>query len=228
MNFGIVVFPGSNCERDLFHACISMGCDAKFIWHEDSEITQTDVILLPGGFSFGDYLRPGAIAARSPIIKAIKDFADNGGPVIGICNGFQILCEVGLLPGILLPNITNRFICKWVWVKVVKGKTLVTEGLKEGQVLHLPIAHGDGRYYLGGENLITIKSRQQIIFQYCGPMGEEADEFNPNGSVERIAGISNEKGNVIGMMPHPERAMETLLGGEDGSLIFQAILSWVH
>ncbi len=226
MRFGIVVFPGTNCDRDCWHVVKRvLNCDAEFVWHEERDVSRFDCIILPGGFSYGDYLRVGAVARFSPVMESLRDFAEKGGLVIGICNGFQILVEAGLLPGALVRNKTTHFICKFVNLRVENADTPFTNQCKVGQVLRIPIAHNDGRFFCDEETLKRLERNGQIVFRYCTPEGEVTEEANPNGSIENIAGIVNERGNVLGMMPHPERASEKLLGSEDGLLIWRSILS---
>jgi phosphoribosylformylglycinamidine synthase len=226
MRFGIVVFPGTNCDRDCWHVVKRvLNCDAEFVWHEERDVSRFDCIILPGGFSYGDYLRVGAVARFSPVMESVRDFAEKGGLVIGICNGFQILVEAGLLPGALVRNKTTHFICKFVNLRVENADTPFTNQCKVGQVLRIPIAHNDGRFFCDKETLKRLERNGQIVFRYCTPEGEVTEEANPNGSIENIAGIVNERGNVLGMMPHPERASEKLLGSEDGLLIWRSILS---
>jgi phosphoribosylformylglycinamidine synthase len=226
MRFGIVVFPGTNCDRDCWHVVKRvLNCDAEFVWHEERDVSRFDCIILPGGFSYGDYLRVGAVARFSPVMESVRDFAEKGGLVIGICNGFQILVEAGLLPGALVRNKTTHFICKFVNLRVENADTPFTNQCKVGQVLRIPIAHNDGRFFCDEETLKRLERNGQIVFRYCTLEGEVTEEANPNGSIENIAGIVNERGNVLGMMPHPERASEKLLGSEDGLLIWRSILS---
>ncbi|MFA0744732.1 MAG: hypothetical protein LASZOEIN_001529 [Candidatus Fervidibacter sp.] len=226
MRFGIVVFPGTNCDRDCWHVVKAvLNCDVDFVWHEERDVSRFDCIILPGGFSYGDYLRVGAIARFSPVMESVRDFAEKGGLVIGICNGFQILVEAGLLPGALVRNKTIHFICKFVNLRVENADTPFTNQCEVGQVLRIPIAHNDGRFFCDEETLKRLERNGQIVFRYCTPEGEVTEEANPNGSIENIAGIVNERGNVLGMMPHPERASEKLLGSEDGLLIWRSILS---
>jgi phosphoribosylformylglycinamidine synthase I len=226
MRFGIIVFPGTNCDRDCWHVVKRvLNCDAEFVWHEERDVSRFDCIILPGGFSYGDYLRVGAVARFSPVMESVRDFAEKGGLVIGICNGFQILVEAGLLPGALVRNKTTHFICKFVNLRVENADTPFTNQCKVGQVLRIPVAHNDGRFFCDEETLKRLERNGQIVFRYCTPEGEVTEEANPNGSIENIAGIVNERGNVLGMMPHPERASEKLLGSEDGLLIWRSILS---
>lgn len=224
MRFGIVVFPGSNCDHDCRYVTEEiLGERTLFIWHKETALPDVDVLVLPGGFSYGDYLRSGAIARFSPIMKAVVDFASKGGYVVGICNGFQILVETGLLPGALMRNRGLKFICKTVSVRVENDHSPYTSLYRQGQVLSLPIAHADGNYYIDGPGLQKLKENRQILFRYCTKEGEILPSANPNGSIENIAGICNEAGNVLGMMPHPERAASLLLGGEDGIKLFHSL-----
>ena len=225
MKFGIVVFPGSNCDHDAYHAAKHiMGQDAHFIWHKDSSLGDADVIILPGGFSYGDYLRTGAIARFSPVMKEVVRFAKNGGTVIGICNGFQILLEAGMLPGVMLRNSSLKFVCKFIQLKVENAATRFTSECEVGDVLRIPIAHGDGNYFASREIVESLQEHGQIVFRYCSKAGDIDDESNPNGSLSNIAGIINKEGNVLGMMPHPERAVELSLGSADGKKIFQSMI----
>ena len=226
MNIGVVVFPGSNCDHDCEYIFKDvLGQSVKMIWHKDTLPAGLDAVVLPGGFSYGDYLRTGAIARFSPVMGAVKTFARDGGLVIGICNGFQILLEAGLLPGVMLRNTSLNFICKDVYVKVENAATRFTNRCESGQVLKIPIAHADGNYYTDPVTLGGIKANAQVIFRYCTAEGKITPEANPNVSLDNIAGIMNADGNVLGMMPHPERSAETLLGNEDGRLIFLSMLS---
>ena len=229
MRFGVVVFPGTNCNRDCWHVVKAvLNCDVDFVWHEERDISRFDCIILPGGFSYGDYLRVGAVARFSPVMESVRDFAEKGGLVIGICNGFQILVEAGLLPGALVRNKTIHFICKFVNLRVENADTPFTNQCEVGQVLKIPIAHNDGRYFCDKETLRRLERNRQIVFRYCTSNGEVTEDANPNGSIGNIAGVVNEKGNVLGMMPHPERASERLLGSEDGLFIWRSILSAVE
>jgi phosphoribosylformylglycinamidine synthase I len=226
VKFGIVVFPGSNCDHDAYHVCKHvMGQDAVFLWHKEADLKDVDVVILPGGFSYGDYLRCGAIARFSPIMKEVVRFAREGGTVLGICNGFQILVEAGLLPGVLLKNASLRFVCKFVHLRVENADTRFTNQTLRGEVLHIPIAHGDGNYFTDPDTLARLESNNQIIFRYCTRDGAVTDEANPNGSLGNIAGIINEHGNVLGMMPHPERAADPLLRHTDGQKIFKSLIT---
>ncbi len=224
MRIAVVVFPGSNCEWDAYWAAREAGAHVEFLWHKEEQIPPgVDCLILPGGFSYGDYLRSGAIARFSPIMRAVVRFAREGGLVLGICNGFQILCEAGLLPGAFIRNRTLRFICRTVFVRVERTDTPFTNQLRGGAVLRIPIAHGEGNYYADPETLRELEANGQVLFRYCDADGAVTDAANPNGSVANIAGIVNREGNVLGMMPHPERACEALLGSTDGLAIFQSI-----
>jgi len=225
MKFGVIVFPGSNCDHDCFDVVKNViKQPVEYIWHESKSVEGFDCLLIPGGFSYGDYLRCGAVARFSPVMQSVIDFANNGGFVIGICNGFQILLESGLLPGAMLRNTSTHFICKDVYIKTHNNEIAFTRLYKKDQVLQIPIAHNEGNYYIDSQGLIGLKENNQIVFQYCNSTGEVSDQFNPNGSVGNIAGITNKQGNVLGMMPHPERSAEKLLGSDDGATIFKAIL----
>ena len=226
--FGIIVFPGSNCDHDAYHAAAHVfDQEARFIWHEEEQVGDVDVVMVPGGFSYGDYLRSGAIARFSPIMQDVVRFAEDGGLVFGICNGFQILCEAGLLPGTLMRNESLRFICKEATVRIENTDTPFTSALTEGEVVTLPISHGEGRYYADDEVLGLIETNDQVLVRYSTPEGMVTDEANPNGSVHGIAGLVNQGGNVCGLMPHPERCVESLLGGDDGQLLFESLLGHV-
>ena len=225
MKFGIVVFPGSNCDRDCHHVVRDvLGQEAVYVWHKDSVLPPVDCVVLPGGFSYGDYLRCGAIARFSPIMKEVVGFAGKGGKVIGICNGFQILTESHLLPGALLRNRDLHFICETVSLKAGGRKTPFTQKIRGGDVLKMPIAHMEGNYFIDEDGLKTLQDNDQIIFQYCDQEGRVVPEANPNGALKNIAGICNREGNVLGLMPHPERASESVLGGEDGRKLFESLL----
>jgi phosphoribosylformylglycinamidine synthase subunit PurQ / glutaminase len=232
MKFGIVVFPGSNCDDDMMHVLGNvMQQETVKIWHKETQLdgfAAGDCIVLPGGFSFGDYLRSGAIARFSPIMNAVVDFANNGGLVYGICNGFQILCEAGLLPGVLLRNSNQQYICKNVFLKTISNNRPLTAGIHSGQVLKIPIAHGDGRFYADPETLAELEANDQILFKYCEPNGEITPGANPNGALDNIAGICNKQRNVFGMMPHPERASEEILGNSDGHRLFDSLVKMTH
>ena len=225
MKIGVVVFPGSNCDHDCEHVFRNvLGHYVEMIWHKETLLKGLDAIVLPGGFSSGDYLRTGAIARFSPVMGAVKEFAKSGGMLIGICNGFQILLEAGLLPGAMLRNNSLHFICKDVYVKVENAATAFTGSCESGQVLKIPIAHADGNYYTDPVTLAAMQANAQIVLRYCTPDGKVTSEGNPNGSLDNIAGIINPEGNVLGMMPHPERCAEEMLGNENGRLIFLSML----
>jgi phosphoribosylformylglycinamidine synthase len=229
MRFGVVVFPGSNCDRDAYHVVRdSLGQEASYIWHNDSKLDNFDCLILPGGFSYGDYLRAGAIARFAPIMEEVQDFAKGGGLVLGICNGFQTLLEALMLPGAMRRNKTLSFICKDVHIRAENVGTPYTSGLRVGEVLRMPIAHAEGNYYVDDDTLKGLVHNNQIVFRYCDSQGNVADEANPNGSLDNIAGICNREGNVLGMMPHPERASERMLGSEDGRKIFRSIIESVR
>ena len=226
MKFGIVTFPGSNCDYDAYRAVIDgLGEEAVFLWHKDHDLQQSDVIVLPGGFSYGDYLRPGAIARFSPVMRDVVAFARRGGPVIAICNGFQIACEAGLLPGALLRNASLKFVCEVVQLRVETTDTMFTNRYERGAVLRIPIAHGDGRYTADPETLNRLESEGRVVFRYVGGPGDADEWWSPNGSMRAIAGIVNEEGNVLGMMPHPERVIDPLLGSADGLGLFESVLA---
>ncbi len=225
MKFGVVIFPGSNCDQDAYFAVKDvLGQPVDFIWHQSTDVSGYDCIILPGGFSYGDYLRTGAVAKFSPVMNSIQDYAANGGKLIGICNGFQILCESGLLPGALISNNGLRFICKYVDLKVENNKTGFTNQCSEGQVLRVPIAHHGGNYYADPEIIKEMEDNGRVILRYCDSTGAVTQESNPNGSINNIAGIINKNGNVAGMMPHPERAVENILGSTDGVYILKSIV----
>jgi phosphoribosylformylglycinamidine synthase len=225
MKFGVIVYPGSNCDHDCYHAVKHVfGQEAEYVWHKAMEIKGFDCLILPGGFSYGDYLRPGAIARFSPVMEAINRFARNGGLVIGICNGFQILCEAGLLPGALIMNRGLKFICKKTFVRVENNSTTFTRAYEKGQVVEIPIAHADGNFFADEDTLKGLEDGERIVFRYSTPEGGITPEANPNGAVANIAGIVNDRGNVLGMMPHPERACEKELGGTDGRGVFESLL----
>lgn len=225
MKFGVVVFPGSNCDHDAFYAVEhALGEEAAFLWHQSSDLAGCDVVILPGGFAYGDYLRTGAIARFAPIMSAVKEFAAGGGLVFGICNGFQILLEAGLLPGAMLRNRGLKFICRPVHLRTENADTPFTNACQPGQVLEVPIAHMEGNYYAAAETLESLERNGQVVFRYSTPEGEATDAANPNGSLHNIAGIMNREGNVLGMMPHPERASDPLLGSSDGLFIFRSLV----
>jgi len=224
MKFGVIVFPGSNCDHDAYHVISKhVGQPVDFIWHRDTDLSSYDAVIVPGGFSYGDYLRSGALARFSPVMKSLKEFAASGGFVFGICNGFQILCEAGLLPGALIRNKGLHFICKHVSLKVDNFETPFTNLVPKSKVLSIPIAHADGNYTCDDETFRRLEQNGQIVFRYCDADGNVTDEANPNGARSNIAGICNETRNVLGMMPHPERACEDLLGSSDGRDIFSSL-----
>ncbi|MBP7822098.1 MAG: phosphoribosylformylglycinamidine synthase subunit PurQ [Saprospiraceae bacterium] len=230
MKFGIIVFPGSNCDDDVLHLCSDiLGAEVRKIWHKDyvipSDFSISDCIILPGGFSYGDYLRCGAMAKVSHIMKAVTQFASKGGYVFGICNGFQILCEAGLLPGALLRNESQQFMCKNIYVRTVSTQSALTHDIDTSRPLKIPIAHAEGRYYADSSTIASLKANDQILFQYCDSEGHANELSNPNGSTLNIAGICNEERNVFGMMPHPERASESILGNMDGLQLFHSLLN---
>ena len=225
MKFGIVVFPGTWSDRDTHHAVSGvLGQDAEYIWHGDEKLDQFDAIVLPGGFSYGDFLRCGAIARFSPVMEAVTAFAERGGPVIGICNGFQVLCESGLLPGVLMRNDHLEFRCIWTDLRVENSSTIFTSASIEGQTLHIPMSHGEGNYQADADTIKRLEDNEQVVFRYADANGNVTPDINPNGSINNIAGIVNELGNVLGMMPHPEKACEKLIGGDDGNVIFTSII----
>ena len=224
MKFGVIVFPGSNCDHDAYHVISKhVGQPVDFIWHRDTDLGTYDAVIIPGGFSYGDYLRAGALARFSPVMGSVKEFAARGGLVLGICNGFQILCEAGLLPGALIRNRELHFICDYVYVRVETTDTPFTNESERGSVLHLPIAHAEGNYVCDDRTLEELRSEDRIVFRYCDARGELTDEANTNGSRDFIAGICNRERNVLGLMPHPERACEELLGSSDGRHIFRSL-----
>ncbi len=228
MRFGVVVFPGTWSDGDCYHAAREvLGHEADYVWHKDTDLSSYDCVILPGGFSYGDYLRTGAIARFSPVMAAVEAYAARGGLVIGICNGFQVLCEAGLLPGALMRNYHLQFRCQWTHLRVEHSETPFTSACRPGQVLRIPISHGEGSYYADESTLRDLDQTGQVLFRYCDPSGAATQEANPNGSVENIAGVVNAQGNVLGMMPHPERCCEPLLGGTDGRLLFQSIIASV-
>lgn len=228
MKFGVVVFPGSNCDQDCFYVVKDvLKQPVRYIWHKQTKLGSIDCLILPGGFSYGDYLRTGAIARFSPVMEAVIDFAKKGGIVIGICNGFQILLESGLLPGAMLRNANLHFICRYVYIKTENTKTPFTNLCARNQVLKIPIAHNEGNYYIDDIGLNNLEKFKQIVFRYCSHTGEVNRDFNPNGALAGIAGIINKEGNVLGMMPHPERSSEKELGSVDGFLIFKSIVKWL-
>jgi len=224
MNFAVLQFPASNCDQDAVHAVQLFGHSARLVWHKDRSLGAADVVIVPGGFSYGDYLRCGAIARFSPVMQAVQQFAANGGFVLGICNGFQVLCEAGLLPGALIRNRSLQFRCEHVFLKTITTDSPFTNQAPAGRLLRIPIAHGDGCYFADPETVAALRAGQRILWQYASATGEVTDQANPNGSVENIAGICNESRNVAGLMPHPERACETILGSTDGRCIFESLI----
>ena len=226
MKFGVVIFPGSNCDQDMIYVLRNiMQQEVIELWHKDTDLQGVDAIVLPGGFSYGDYLRSGAIARYSPIMEKVIEFANKGGFVFGVCNGFQILCESGLLPGALLHNDNQKFVCKNIYIVPDNNTNTVTAILDKQKPLKIPIAHGEGRYFAKKETLQEMRQNGQILFRYCNEHGEITSEANPNGSIENIAGVCNETKNVFGMMPHPERAADDELGNTDGRLIIESMIS---
>jgi phosphoribosylformylglycinamidine synthase len=229
MNFAVLQFPASNCDQDALHVLRDvLGQSARFIWHKENSLAGIDAVVIPGGFSYGDYLRTGAIARFSPIMEAVRTFAANGGPVLGICNGFQILCEAGLLPGALIRNRSLQFRCEHVFIKTGNNDSPFTNKIPPGKIMRVPIAHGEGCYFADDATLEKLKSNGQILWQYTDLKGELTEPSNPNGSLWNIAGIANEAGNVAGLMPHPERASEAILGSADGRLVFESLISWME
>jgi phosphoribosylformylglycinamidine synthase subunit PurQ / glutaminase len=225
MNFGVVIFPGTWSDCD-FHYVISevLHQPVRYVWHRDANLVDFDCLILPGGFSYGDYLRAGAVAGRSPVVEALPEFTARGGLVLGSCNGFQIRCEAGLLPGALMRNECLQYRCQATHLLVENAETSFTRSMRPGQVLKMPISHGEGKYHADGESLRRLQARNQIVFRYCTEDGRVTKEANPNGSLDNIAGVINEEGTVLGLMPHPERAAEAAVGGTDGTLIFHSIL----
>jgi phosphoribosylformylglycinamidine synthase len=226
VKFGVVIFPGSNCDFDTFHVLKNVIRQPTiWLWHKDHGLQGVDCVVLPGGFAYGDYLRSGAIARFSPLMQEVGEFADKGGVVLGICNGFQVLLELGLLPGAMLRNKNLKFLCQFVTIRLENERTRFTHKGKKGQVLRVPIAHFDGNYFAPPETLKEIEENSQVVFRYSGANGSLTEETNVNGSLHSIAGLMNKRGNVMGLMPHPERASERLLGSEDGRVIFESIIS---
>jgi phosphoribosylformylglycinamidine synthase len=229
MRLGVVIFPGSNCDQDCVHVLRNvLGREVVELWHADPTIDGVDAVILPGGFAYGDYLRAGAVAATSRIMPAVRAFAASGGAVLGICNGFQVLLEAGMLPGAMLRNRVLKFQCKPVHIRVESTRTPFTRGLREGQVLRIPIAHGEGNYFAPEPLLATIQESVQVIFRYCDAHGRVVPEANPNGSLNNIAGVCSPQGNVLGLMPHPERASEEVLGSADGRMLFESLVAWLE
>lgn len=229
MKAGVITFLGSNCDDDALYALTDvLKADTRRLYYDDTALPDLDLVVLPGGFSYGDYLRCGAIARFSPIMPAVKEFAEAGGIVMGICNGFQILTEAQMLPGALIRNECVQFRCKWVNIRVENANTPFTYGLKEGEVLRIPIAHAEGNYIDSPENIASLKASKSVVFRYCSELGEITPESNPNGAMDNIAGIMNARGNILGMMPHPERACENALGSDDGMKILGAVAEYIH
>ncbi len=225
MKFAIIRFPGTWSERDCYHVLHNvLEQQAEIVWHRETDLSGYDAVVLPGGFSYGDYLRCGAIAKFSPVMEAVMAFANKGKPVIGICNGFQVLCESGLLPGALIRNESLQFRCEWTHLRREGGETPWASGLKTGEVIHIPISHGEGNYFADTETLDRLEEDGRVVFRYCDESGLVTPESNPNGAARNIAGIMNEKGNVVGMMPHPERAGEALVGGADGNRLWESLI----
>lgn len=225
MKFGVVVFPGSNCDYDTYYTLKNVfRQETVFLWHKDRNLQDVDCVLLPGGFSYGDYLRSGAIARFSPLMREVEAFAASGGFVLGICNGFQVLLELGLLPGAMLRNKGLKFLCQFVHIRIENDRTPFTGSGRKGQTLKIPVAHFDGNYFVDPETLAELENNNQVIFRYSDPMGNITEEANINGSLHNIAGISNREGNILGMMPHPERASESILGSDDGRIIFESMI----
>ena len=224
--FGVVVFPGSNCDHDAYYVIRRvLGADVRYVWHKESDISDIDVIVLPGGFSYGDYLRSGAIARFSPVMREVVGHARKGKIVLGICNGFQILLETGLLPGAMMRNASMRFVCKTVTIRVENEGTPFTNRCRKGELLQIPVAHGEGNYYADDDTLHRLEDTEQVVFRYADENGNLTEEANPNGSLANIAGITNTEKNVLGMMPHPERASELILGSNDGRKVFESVIS---
>ncbi len=229
MKFGVVIFPGSNCDYDTYYVLKTvLKQKTEFLWHKDHDLKNVDCVILPGGFSYGDYLRSGAIAKFSPLMQEVKEFAHKGGLVLGICNGFQVLLELGLLPGAMLRNKNLKFLCQFVHIRIENEKSPFTHKANKGQVLKIPIAHFDGNYFAPPETIREITRNDQVVFRYCDAQGKTSEEANVNGSVESIAGLSNKRGNVMGMMPHPERASELLLGSRGGRYIFESVIDSIE
>ena len=229
MNFAVLQFPASNCDQDAVHVLGQVfGHAARLVWHKETSLGAVDAVIVPGGFSYGDYLRCGAIARFSPVMQAVQQFAANGGAVLGICNGFQVLCEAGLLPGALIRNRSLQFRCEHVFLKTLTTDSPFTNQIPPGKPLRIPIAHGEGCYFADAETIARLKANQQVLWQYVDAAGAVTELSNPNGAVENIAGICNERRNVAGLMPHPERACESLLGSDDGRFIFESLIRWLE
>ena len=225
MNFAVLQFPASNCDQDAVHAIRALGHSSRLLWHKEKSLGDADAVIVPGGFSYGDYLRTGAIARFSPVMEAVQRFADNGGLVLGICNGFQVLCESGMLPGALVRNRDLQFHCEHIFLKTCEFDTPFTAKIPRDKILKIPIAHGEGCYFADAETLEKLRANRQILWQYCDPDGHLTEAANPNGSLSNIAGICNERRNVAGLMPHPERACESILGSDDGKWILESVIT---
>ena len=226
MKFGIVVFPGSNCDEDCHHVATDLlGCEADYIWHHERDLKGADAVILPGGFAYGDYLRAGALARFSPVMETVAAFAKEGGPVLGICNGFQVLLEAGLLPGAMQINRGLRYVCRDVWMRAENTDTPFTSLYERGEIVKMPVGHMEGNYTASPETLAELERGNRVVFRYCDPQGRVTDEANPNGAVANIAGIRNAEGNVVGLMPHPDRCAEKLLGNDMGLRMFQSVVS---
>ncbi len=226
-DFGVIVFPGSNCDADCLRAVKGLGYGGVSIWHEETSLDGIDCVVIPGGFSYGDYLRTGVMASLSPVMESVRSFAREGKPVIGICNGFQILAESGLVPGAFIRNSGLRFVCRWTYVRVENTDTPFTASLKKGDVLTIPVANGEGAFFCTENELGGMENEGRIVFKYCSEDGDITSEANPNGSVSNIAGVCGEKSNVLGMMPHPERCCDAVLGGTDGTAIFKSVADFI-
>jgi len=226
VKFGIVVFPGSNCDEDCHHVATDLlGCEADYIWHHERDLKGADAVILPGGFAYGDYLRAGALARFSPVMETVAAFAKDGGPVLGICNGFQVLLEAGLLPGAMQINRGLRYVCRDVWMRAENTDTPFTSLYERGEIVKMPVGHMEGNYTASPETLAELERGSRVVFRYCDPQGRVTDEANPNGAVANIAGIRNAEGNVVGLMPHPDRCAERLLGNDMGLRMFQSVVS---
>ena len=226
MKFGIVVFPGSNCDEDCHHVATDLlGCEADYIWHHERDLKGADAIILPGGFAYGDYLRAGALARFSPVMESVAAFAKKGGPVLGICNGFQVLLEAGLLPGAMQINRGLRYVCRDIWMRVENPETAFTSLYEEGEIVKMPVGHMEGNYTASPQTLDELERGGRVVFRYCDPQGRVTDEANPNGAARNIAGIRNTEGNVVGLMPHPDRCAERLLGNDMGLRMFQSVVT---
>ena len=225
MRFAVVVFPGSNCDADCFHIARDLlGCEAEYVWHKDTDLKGADAVILPGGFAYGDYLRAGALARFSPVMESVAEFAKAGGPVLGICNGFQVLLEAGLLPGAVRVNKTLRYICRDVFMRVENNETAFTRLYEPGQVVKMPIGHGEGNYTAPPDVLDALRRERRVAFRYCDEAGRLVDAANPNGAEDAIAGIANREGNVVGLMPHPDRCSEGILGNDVGRRMFESVV----